>query len=144
MVAYNKFQQFVQDLCNKKHDCSGDTFKVMLTNSAPVATNSVFGDLTEISAGNGYSAGGSAATGNVSTQSSGTETFTLHNITFTASGGTIGPFRYFVLYNSTQTSPNKPLVAWWDYGSNLTLNAGDSFTVQWNGGGSSGSVFTLA
>ena len=144
MAAYNKFNIFVQDVCNKVHDCSANSFKIGLTNSAPVATNTVWANITDITAGNGYTAGGAAATGNVSTQTSGTETFTLNNVTFTASGGTIGPFRYAVLYNDTPTSPADPLVAWWDYGSAVTLNSGDTFTVAFNGGGSSGSVFTLA
>jgi hypothetical protein len=73
MAAYNKINQFVQDLANKKHDLSADVFKVMLTNSAPVATNSIKSDLTDISAGNGYTAGGTAATITSSTQTSGTE-----------------------------------------------------------------------
>lgn len=142
MAAFNKFNAFVADVCNKVHNFSSDTYKVMLTNTAPVATNAVKADITDIAAGNGYTAGGTAATGNVSTQTSGTETFTLNNVTFTAAVGTIGPFRYPVLYNSTPVNGN--LVAWWDYGSSVTLNPGDTFSVAWNGGGSSGSVFTLA
>lgn len=116
----------------------------MLTNTAPVAANSILSDLTEIAAGNGYTAGGTAAASPSSTQTSGTQTFSANNVTFTASGGSIGPFRYADLYNSTQTSPVKPLISWWDYGSAVTLQAGDTFTVAFNGGGSSGTIFTLA
>jgi hypothetical protein len=141
MAAYNKFDAFVEDVCNKVHNCASDTFKVMLTNVAPTAADEVKADLTEISAGNGYTAGGTAATGNSSTQTSGTQTFALNNVTFTASGGSIGPFRYPTLYNDTAASDE--LVSWWDYGSGLTLNSGDTFTVQFNGGGSGGTVFTL-
>lgn len=143
MASYVKFYTFVQYLANGSYNCASDTFKVSLSNTAPTAsTNTTFStDITEISAGNGYSAGGTAATGNSSSQSSGTETFALNNVTFTATG-TVGPFRYVVLYDSTQSTHN--LVAYWDYGSALTLNNGDTFTVQFNGGGSSGTVFTLA
>lgn len=132
MAAHNKINQFVQDLANKKHDLSADSFKVMLTNVAPVATNAIKGDITDISAGNGYSAGGTAATITSSTQTSGTEKWILQPVVFTASGA-VGPFRYAVLYNDTQSSPAKPLIAWWDYGASLTLANGDTFTVNFDG-----------
>lgn len=132
MAAYNKFNQFVQDLANKKHDLSADSFKVMLSNVAPVATNAVKTDITDIGAGNGYSAGGTAATITSSTQTSGTEKWILQPVVFTASGA-VGPFRYAVLYNDTQSSPVKPLIAWWDYGASLTLANGDTFTVNFDG-----------
>jgi hypothetical protein len=128
MATYNKFNQFVQDLANKKHDLSADTLKVMLTNSAPVATNAILSDITEIGTGNGYSAGGTQATTTSSTQSSGTEKLIVADVVFTASGGTIGPFRYAVFYNATQSTPLKPLIGWHDYGSAITLNNGETFT----------------
>lgn len=103
---------------------------MLLTNTAPVATNSVKADLTEISAGNGYTAGGTAPAITSSSQTSGTYKLVLADVVFTASGGTIGPFRYAVLYNDTPTSPADPLIGWWDYGSSITLNAGETFTVD--------------
>ena len=141
MAAYNKFNVFPTDLTNAKHDFSSHTYKVLLTNTAPVATNAVKGDLTEIAAGNGYTAGG-AATTITKSNSSGTESVKGTNVTFTASGGSIGPFRYVVLYNDTQTSPNKPLVGWWDYGSSISLNSGETFTVD-TAGDSTDVLFTL-
>lgn len=148
MASYNKFNIFVEDLTNKVHDLFGtagsgaDTCKVMLTNSAPVATNAVFADLTEIGSGSGYTATGTSVA-NVGTRSTGTYTMNGTNVTWTASGGTIGPFRYVVIYNDTPTSPADPLIAWWDYTSNLTLADGESFTVKFNNGASNGTVFTL-
>ena len=130
MALYQKFDQFVEDLAKKVHNLNSDTLKVMLTNTAPVAGNSVMADLTEIAAGNGYTAGGSAATFVSGAQSSGTYKLVLNDVTFTASGGSIGPFRYAVLYNDTPTSPADPLIAWWDYGTSLTLTNGNSFTVN--------------
>lgn len=132
MASYNKFNQFVEDVVRGVHVFNSNTYKVMLTNSAPVATNSILSDLTEISAGNGYTAGGTASAITES-QTSGTEKVVAADVTFTASGGTIGPFRYAVLYNATAASPLKPLVAWWDYGSAVTLNSGDTFTVDFDG-----------
>jgi len=121
-----------------------DTIKLMLVNSpAPVATNSVKADLTEIGAGNGYTAGGETVSAN-GTRSSGTVTLDGDQIVWTASGGTIGPFRYAVLYDDTPTSPADPLIAWWDYGSGLTLNAGETFTAKFNNVTTDGTIFTLA
>lgn len=132
MASFNKFNQFVEDVAEKVHNLGADTLKVMLTNSAPVATNTVLANLTEISAGNGYTAGGTAATISSSAQTSGTYKLVLADVVFTASGGTIGPFRYAVLYNDTPTSPADPLIGWWDYGSAVTLQIGETFTVDFD------------
>lgn len=141
MATYNKFRQFVEDAAEKVHNLGADTLKVMLVNSAPVNTNSIKGDLTEISAGNGYSAGGTAATISSSAQTTGTYKLTLADVVFTASGGTIGPFRYAVLYNDTPTSPADPLIGYFDYGSSITLNSGETFTVDFDG---TNGVLTIA
>lgn len=132
MAGFNKFNQFTADLLGGVHNFSTHTFKVLLTNTAPVAGNKVKGDLTEISAGNGYTAGGSASSITVST-ASGTAKATPADVTFTASGGTIGPFRYAVLYNDTPTSPADPLVGFYDYSSSITLADGESFLVDFDG-----------
>lgn len=129
MAAFNKFNAFVEHLAEKVHDLGADTLKVMLVNSpAPAATNSVKGDLTEISAGNGYTAGGTAASITSSAQSSGTYKLVLADVVFTASGGAMATFRYPVLYNDTPTSPADPLIGWWDYGSAVSLAVGETFT----------------
>lgn len=140
MATYNKFQDFVEQLGKAIHDLDGThTLKVYLSNAAPSASaDAVKADLAEISAGNGYTAGGDATTPTWS-ETTGTAKLVLTDITWTASGGTIGPFQYAVLYNDTSTSDN--LIAWWDYGSALTLNAGETFT--WDADASAG-VFTLA
>lgn len=133
MALFNKFQAFVENVAEKVHNLGADTLKVMLTNTAPVATNAVKADLTEISAGNGYTAGGTAASISSSSQSSGTYKLVLADVVFTAAGGSIGPFRYAVLYNDTPTSPADPLIGWWDYGSSITLADGESFTADFDG-----------
>lgn len=143
MATFNKYNQFREDLYNKVHDLMGtagsgaDTCKVLLSNTAPnAATHAVRADVTEIGAGSGYSSGGASAT-NVGSRSGGTFTMVGTDIVFTASGGTIGPFRYAILYNDTPTSPADPLVGWWDYGSSITLNDTETFTVDFGA-----SVFT--
>lgn len=140
MAAYNKFFDFSEQQIIGTHDWDTNVFKIMLTNSAPVQTNTVKADLTEISAGNGYTAGGTATTITVS-ESSGTTTVQGTQVQFTAAGGSIGPFRYAVLYNDS--APSKNLVAWWDNASSITLNDTDSFTVKFNNA-TPGTIFTLA
>lgn len=141
MASFTKFNAFTEHLAEKVHNLGADTLKVLLTNTAPVATNSVKADLTEISAGNGYSAGGTAATISSSAQASGVYKLVLADVVFTASGGSIGPARYAVLYNDTPTSPADPLIGWWDYGSSVTLADGETFTVDMD---ASAGVLTIA
>lgn len=128
MAAFNKFNQFVEDVAHQVHDLSSDTLRIMLTNTLPVAGNSIFADLVEIAAGSGYTAGGTQTTQASSGQTAGTYTLVLNDVVFTASGGSIGPFRYAVLYNDTPTSPADPLIGWWDYGVSITLLDGETFT----------------
>lgn len=136
MAAFNKFNLFTQDLCQAKHIFStgGQTFNVMLTNTAPVATNHLYGDIsgTELANGGGYTTGGAASAMSDST-ASGVEKVLATNVVFTGSGGGTAAFRYVVIYNVTQTTPLKPLVAWYDFGSSISLNAGDTFTVAFDG-----------
>lgn len=130
MAAFNKFNQFVEDIAKGFHDLSSHTLKVALTNSAPVATNTVLANITQLGAGNGYSTGGNTATLVSAVQTSGTFKLVLADVNFTASGGTIGPFQYFVLYNDSQTSPVKPLIGWWDYGSAISIADGNTHTLD--------------
>ncbi len=119
-----KFHQFLEDLHHGVHDLSSDALKLMLTNVAPsAADDAVLADLTEISAGNGYAAGG-AAMASTSGQTAGTYALAGETVTWTASGGTIGPFRYVVLYNDAPTAPADPLIQYWDCGEEVTLQAG--------------------
>jgi hypothetical protein len=144
MAAATKFQQFAYDLSTKVHNLNSDTMKVALSNTGPTASsNAVLADITQITAANGYASGGSGVT-NSGAGSGGTYTITGTATVFTASGGTIGPFRYVVLYNSTPSSPLKPLILYWDYGSAVTLQDGDTFTVQYNGSSTTGTVLTVA
>ena len=130
MANYVKFQNFVEDLSKGVHDlqASGDTLKVYLTNTAPnVSTNEVKADLAGITEQNGYAA---ADVQNDVSRSGGTLSLTGVDVTWTASGGSFGPFRYIVLYNDTPASPADPLIAYWDYGANITINDGGTFPVN--------------
>lgn len=130
MAAFQKFDQFVEHLAEKVYDLQSDTLKVMLTDTAPLASHTVKADITEIAAGNGYTAGGALATLVSSGQISGVYKLVLSDAAFTASGGAIGPFRYFVLYDDTAS--NDELIGWWDYGSSITLADGESVTVDFS------------
>lgn len=125
MATFNKFQSFVEAMAEKVHNLGADTLKVVLTNTAPVATNTVLANITEIANGNGYTTGGTTTTQSSSAQSSGTYKLVLGDVVFTATGA-VGPFRYAVLYNDTAT--NKELIGYWDYGSAVTLASGETFT----------------
>lgn len=115
------------------HNFASNTFKVALTNSAPSASNTVLADITQISASGGYTAGaggGYTLSGVSYTESSGTATLTHTDLVITATGGSVGPFRYIVYYNDTATSPADALVGWLDYGSALTLADTETLTLD--------------
>lgn len=143
MAAFNKFYQFVEDLSKKVHDIWNDQLEIYLSNATPSASaDAVKADLAEIGTGNGYT--GPIDTQQTVARSNGTVTVTGTKITITATPAAINPFQYVVLQNTTPTSPADPLIGWWDYGSALTLNAGDSFTIKFNNGDPTGTIFTLA
>lgn len=145
MVAYNKFNNFTNYLVGNVSGQSvkflSDTFNIMLTNTAPVATNTKYADIsaTELANGNGYLTGG-AASAMTAANASGTETITATDVTWTATGS-MGPFRYAVVYDVTPT--DKPLICWFDYGSSITMATGETFTVQPNSASPTGTLFTL-
>jgi hypothetical protein len=143
VAAFNKHNDFVDQLGQGKHVFGTHVYKCLLTNTAPTAANAVKADLTELGGGNGYTAGGADAQATWA-EASGTGTLTGTKIVWTAAGGTIGPFRYVELYNDTQTSPADPLVGWWDYGSALTLQIGETFSVKFNNSDTTGTILTLA
>ena len=132
MAAFNKFNCFVQDVAHALHDMNtgtAQTYKVYLSNAAPVATNTVYGTPADISAGSGYTSGGASIGSVLGSQTGGVFTFIgAVNPTWTATGGSIGPFQYALLYNFTSTT--KPLIGWWDNGAAITVSAGQSFTVN--------------
>lgn len=137
MASFNKFQQFVEDLAKGVHVFTSDatcTVTVALCNAAnaPVATNSVLANLTQIAYTNLSSR---VVTGITSEHTTGTVTFTANDLVLTASGGAVAAFRYIVLYNDDPTSPADPLIGWYDYGSDLTLADGETLTIDFGASG---------
>ena len=137
MATYNKFNQTVEDWLHGVYTSDTDQFVVALTAAAnaPVATNSVLADLTQISYTNLSSRNLTTAT---SSETSGTYTQLFSDLVLTASGA-VATFRYVVIYNDTPTSPADPLLCWYDYGSDLTLASGETLTIDFTT-----STFTVA
>jgi hypothetical protein len=135
MATFVFFDEFKAQVTNEEHDLNGDTFKVVLTNTAPdAAAHNDIADITQIANGNGYTTGGATLTSVTWTETgagTGIWQFTSADVVWTASGGSIGPFRYVVLYNDTPTTPTAdPLVGYLDYGSSITITTGNTFTVD--------------
>jgi hypothetical protein len=132
-ATFTKFNKFLEQLAEKKYDLGSDTLKFALTNTAPTqATDTVFlpGSLhPPPAAANGYTAGGHTATIASSTESGGTYTLACTtDVVITATAGGIGPFRYVILYDDTAGSDE--LIGYYDYGSSITVNSGETFTID--------------
>ena len=129
MSTYYKYNQTIADVFNKKHDFSADTFKYALSNTAPSVVDNTLAQVSEISAGNGYTAGGTQVAITSSTQTSGVlSVVPTADVVFTAAGGSMGPFRYVAFYNSTPTGGLT--VSYFDRGSSVTLLDTETFTVD--------------
>ena len=126
MATYNKFQAWAETMVEGAN-LATDQFTLALTNSAPVATNSVLADITEIAYTNLSTRNFTTAS---SSQSGGTYSLTLNDLVLTASGA-VATFRYAVLYDDTLAGD--PLVGWWDYGSSITMANAETFTVDFTG-----------
>ena len=137
MATFNKFDQFVEDLSKGVHNFTSDatcTVTVALcsaANAPSASADAVLGDVTQISYTNLSSR---VITGITAEQASGTVTFTANDLVLTASGGAVAAFRYVLLYNDDPTSPADPLIGWYDYTSDLTLQNGESLTIDFTGG----------
>lgn len=146
---------------NKEQDLVGvpptDVLKLGLTNTAPSALDThldtalspdvieATSNAAEIAAVFGYTEGGATPANLSGTRTTGTFTLGADEVIWTAAGGSIGPFRYTYLYNNTAgAAATRPIIAWWDYGSAVTLLDGETFTVRFNNDPTVGTIFTLA
>tara|TARA_R110001632_G_scaffold187045_1_gene307434 strand:+ start:527 stop:964 length:438 start_codon:yes stop_codon:yes gene_type:complete len=136
MATFNKVNDFVQNAVHNM-DLESDQVVIALSNTAPSSEtsnpatdgNGVLANVTQVSYTNLSSRN---ITTTSSTQTGGTYKLVLSDITLTSSGGATGPFRYVYVYNDTATSPADPVIGYYDYGSSLTLNDGDSLTVDFS------------
>lgn len=147
MASFTKLNGFVEHLAEGVHNLGSGQLVVALSNTAPgsestpptgATTDCVLANVTQVSYTN-------CSTRNITTsasaQSSGTYKLTLTDLVLTASGGSVGPFRYVYLYNDTPTSPADPLIGYYDYGSSITLASGETLTIDFDG---SAGVLTVA
>ncbi len=131
-TAGTKFYCFTEDMAEKVHNLGSDVIKAVLTLSAPVVTNTVLANLTQIASGNGYTTGGNTCAVSTSAQSSGTYKLVLSSPTAWTSGATpMASFRYVTVYNSTASGG--PLIGFYDYGSTVALATGETFTFTLDG-----------
>lgn len=136
MASFNKIADFILNAVHNM-DLESDQVAIALSNTAPGSEstaptgdgNGVLANVTEISYTNCSSRN---VTTTSSTQTSGTYKLVLADLTLTASGGSVGPFQYLYIYNDTVATPADPLIGYYDYGTALTLNDGDSFTVDFS------------
>ena len=128
MATWNKFNSWAKNMVTVAN-LDTDQFTIALTNTAPVAANSVLADITEISYTNLTSRD---ITTTSSSQTGGVYTLVFQDLTLTASGS-VPSFRYVVIYDNTPTSPLDPVVSWLDYGLSITMTNGETFTVDFTG-----------
>lgn len=136
-VPFNKFTNSSKALLSGVN-AGTDTWKVCLTNTVTPTTDTTYSTAYDLATGNGYTNGGNACSVTSFTDSSGTTKLILASpATWTASGS-VGPFRYAVLYDVTASNQ---LIGYWDYGSSITMPSGDTFTLTLD---ATNGVFTLA
>lgn len=140
MAVFNKLNGFVEHLAEKVHNLGSDQLVIALSNTAPasesVNPNSstaacVLANITQISYTNLSSRNITTVS---SSQTGGVYTLVINDPTLTASGGSVGPFRYIYIFNDTPTSPADPLLGYYDYGSSITLNSGESLSINVDSG----------
>ncbi len=128
MAVFNKFNAFTENIAEGVHNLQTGAITVALTAAAnaPVAANSVLADLVQVSYTN---LSARVVTVSASSQTGGVYSMVGNDLVLTASGA-VATFRYVVLYNDTPTSPADPLIGWYDYGSDVTLASGETFTID--------------
>ena len=127
MATYTKFQCFVEDLAEKKHNLASDTLKVAFSNASNAPSASAHVKLADITTIAAPAVDTTTLTVSSSSQTSGTYKLVVADLTMTASAD-VGPFQYVIIYNDTHL--DKPLIAWYDYGSEVTLHANDTFKLD--------------
>lgn len=146
MNRYNKWPEYFGD---NTADLDGDVFDLMLMNSSHTftATNTIRANVVanQLATANGYTQATGGGTGKLISsvtwvESSGTITFDGGDITWTASGGDIGPATDCVITDDTTTAVIDALAYSIDFGAAETAGNGTDFKITWNGSG----IFTVA
>lgn len=140
MATWTENDVFSEDMANKIHDLNSDTFRLALSNTAPVlGTTFLLSNVTQIANGNGYTTaadGAGMATTLSFSRTGQTTTVSGTQAVWTATGA-VGPFRYVIWWNDTPTTPLNPVMGWIDHGSSITMANTDTYTVP------AGALFTI-
>jgi hypothetical protein len=109
--------------------------------AAPTVDTNTFSELTEIAAGNGYTAGGISLSRNSTDFDTLTEDdsgnlalIQIRDVVWTASGGSLpgsgNGARYAILTDDNGTQGSRQVIAYWDLTSDRTVSSGQTLTLQ--------------
>lgn len=147
MATFVKLNGFVEHLAEGVHNLGSNQLVVALSNTAPGSesspptastANCILANVTQVAYTNLSSRNITTST---SAQTSGTYKLVLNDLVLTSTGGTTGPFQYVYIYNDTPTSPADPLIGYYDYESSITLQAGETLTIDFD---STNGLLTIA
>jgi hypothetical protein len=134
VATFVKINDWARNACTTAN-LATDQFVIALSNTAPASQGTpptgdgagVLANVTQISYTN-------LSSRNLTTTSfnsvAGVARLILADLTLTATGGSVGPFRYVYLFDDTPTSPADPLVGYWDHGSAVTIPNGGSYLID--------------
>jgi hypothetical protein len=125
MAAYIKATAGIEALLEGMN-AGSDSWKVALSNTTPAGMTTFTPGTTDLATANGYTAGGNVATVSSATQSGGVYKLVLADPAMWTATGAVGPFQYAILWNATTNQ----VIGGWDYASAVTLQNGDTFTVD--------------
>jgi hypothetical protein len=149
MATFTKINDFVLHLNEGEHRMDSDQLVLALSNTLPSTEtsdpsadgNGLLANVTQIAYTNLSTRN---LTLNSSSQTGGTYTLSLNDITLSASGGAVAAFQYIYIYNSAAAVLTNPLIGYYDYGSSLTLQDGESLTVDFGADGpTTGALYTM-
>lgn len=131
MATYNKFDIFITDIHNGVHDLSADQISVAFSLASPDnSLDAVLADVTVTDATNTDSM--DVALISSAEDTPGVYALKLTDKVITATAGGVGDFQYVLLYNNGTVNKVDPLIAWFDYGSVISLLDTETFTLDFD------------
>jgi len=124
IATYTKYPAAIEPLMENINSGSDAWYVALAATVNPADTTFVPGT-TDLPTGNGYTAGGNAASTVSATQTGGVFKLLLGNPASWTATGSGFTFRYAILWDSTTSTP----VAYWDYGSSQFVDVGEVVSV---------------